>query len=136
MDLSKACDCVNHDLIIAKLEVYGVSENSLKHIHLSQRQQRVKAGSSLSESLQIMLGVPLGSILGQIFFNVFINGLLLLIKETNIYNSADDTTLHTCGKDLDTIANKPELEINTAIQWIKDNEMVANPSEFQLMFLS
>ena len=51
MDLSKAHDCVNHDLITAKLEVYAVGENSLSLIlnYLSQRQQWVKVGSSLSE---------------------------------------------------------------------------------------
>ena len=51
MDLSKAYDCVNHDLIIAKLEAYGVGGNSLRLIqnYLSQRQQRVKVGSSFSE---------------------------------------------------------------------------------------
>ena len=58
MDLSKAYDCVNHDLIIAKLEAYGVGENSLRLIqnYLSQRQQRGKVGSSLSEWLEIILG--------------------------------------------------------------------------------
>ena len=75
MDLSKAYDCVNHDLIIAKLEAYGVGENSLRLIqnYLSQRQQRVKVGSSFSEWLEIILGIPQGSILGPILFNVFIN---------------------------------------------------------------
>ena len=138
MDLSKAYDCVNHDLIIAKLEAYGVGENSLRLIqnHLSQRQQRVKVGSSLSERLEIILGVPQGSILGPILFNVFINDLLLFIKETDICNFADDTTLYVCGKELDTISFNLEIETNTAIQWLKDNEMLANPSKFQLTFLS
>ena len=51
MDLSKAYDCVNHDLIIAKLKACGVGKNSLKTIqnYLSQRKQRVKVGSSLNE---------------------------------------------------------------------------------------
>ena len=138
MDLSKAYDCVNHDLIIAKLEAYGVGENSLRLIqnYLSQRQQRVKVGSSFSEWLEIILGIPQGSILGPILFNVFINDLLLFIKETDICNFADDTTLYACGKELDTISFKLEIETNTAIQWLKDNEMVQNPSKFQLMFLS
>ena len=63
MDLSKAYDCVNHDLIIAKLEAYGVGKNSLRLIqnYLSQIQQRVKVGSSLSEWLEIIIGVPQGS---------------------------------------------------------------------------
>ena len=118
MDLSKAYDCVNHDLIIAKLEAYGVGENSLRLIqnYLSQRQQRVKVGSSFSEWLEIILGIPQGSILGPILFNVFINDLLLFIKETDICNFADDTTLYACGKELDTISFKLEIEANTAIQ--------------------
>ena len=75
-----------------------------------------------------------GSILGPILFNVFINDLFLSIKETDIYNF--DTTLYARGKELYTIFFKLELETNTAIQWLKDNEMVANPSNFQPLFLS
>ena len=61
--------------------------------------------------------------------------MLLFIKETDICNFADDTTLYACGKELDTISFTLEIETNRAIQWLKDNEMVANPSKFQLMFL-
>ena len=62
--------------------------------------------------------------------------MLLFIKETDICNFADDATLYACGKELDTISFKLEIETNRAIQWLKDNEMVGNPSKFQLMFLS
>ena len=138
MDLSKGYDCVNHDLIIAKLEAYRVDENSLRltQNYLFQRQEMVKVGPSFSEWLEIILGIPQGSILGPILFNVFINDWLLFIKETDICNFADDTTLYTCGKELDTISFKLGIETNRAMQCLKDNEMVANPSKFQLMFLS
>ena len=65
MNLSKAYDYVNRDLIIAKLEAYGIGEKNLRHLqnYLSQRQQKVKVGSSLSEWFEIILGVPEGSIL-------------------------------------------------------------------------
>ena len=73
MDLSKAYDCVNHDLIIAKLEAHSLAliQNSLTFIqnYLSQRQQRVKVGSSISEWLEIILKVPQGPILFNVFFN-------------------------------------------------------------------
>ena len=72
---------------------------------------------------------------GPILFNFFINDLLLFIKETDICNFADDTTPYACGEELDTIF-KLQIETNRAIQWLKDNKMVANPSKFQLMFLS
>ena len=61
--------------------------------------------------------------------------MLLFIKETAICNFVDDTTLYACGKDLDTFSNNLELETNIAIQQLKDNEMVADPSKFQLLFL-
>ena len=77
-----------------------------------------------------------GSILGPILFNVFINDLFLSIKGKYICNFPDDTTLYARGKELDTISFKIELETNTAIQWLKDNEMGANPLKFELMFHS
>ena len=86
MELSKTFDCVNHDLIIAKQETYGVGENSLILIQdfFPKNPQRVKVGSSLSERMEINLGVPQGSIRGPIVFNVFITDFLL-IKKTSRY---------------------------------------------------
>ena len=138
MELSKAYDCFNHDLIIAKLEAHGVGENNLRLIqnYISQRQQWVKVASFCNESFEIIFGVPQGSILGLIIFNAFVYDLLFFIKERDICNSTDDATLYACGKELDTISFKLEIETSTAIEWLKDNEMIANLSKFQLMFLS
>lgn len=60
MDLSKVCDCLPHDLMIAKLEAKGFYSTSLKSFHsfLSNRNQRVKIGSAISESLDILTGIP------------------------------------------------------------------------------
>ena len=113
MGLLKAYNCVNHDLIIVKLEAYGIGKNSLR---LIQNYQRVKVGSSFGEWLEIILGDPQGSILGSILFNVFVNDLLLFMKETNICNFADDTFVFACGKELNTISFKLEIEKNTEIK--------------------
>ena len=69
MDLSKAYDCLPHDLLIAKLEAYGFDNNSLHLLYnyLTNRKQRVNIGSYFSEWLAILIGVPQGSILGPIF---------------------------------------------------------------------
>ena len=60
MDLSKAYDCIPHDLLIAKLEAYGFERNSLKvmYSYLTGRRQRVKVGSSYSSLGEIKIGVP------------------------------------------------------------------------------
>ena len=66
IDLSKAFDCLPHDLLIAKMEAYGFDIKSLKLTlsYLSNRQHRVRIGSSVSEWLKVLLGLPQGSVLG------------------------------------------------------------------------
>ena len=63
-------------------------------------------------------------------FNIFINDLLLLISEADVYNFADDTTLYKCGRDLELVSRKLEMDANIAMTWLKNNEMVANLKRF------
>ena len=74
MDLSKACDTQNHDLLIAKLEAYGLSINSLRYIrsYLNNGLQRASVNNSFSLWKDIVAGLPQGSILGRLLFNMFI----------------------------------------------------------------
>ena len=66
MDLSKAFDCMNHELLIAKLNAYGFDKDSLLIIYsyLHNRWQRVKISNTLSPWTELLLGVPQGSVLG------------------------------------------------------------------------
>ena len=71
-DLSKAFDCLYHELLIAKLSAYGFEYMSLKLIHnyLSDRLQRVKVNSSYSSWWEIIFGAPQGTVLGPLLFNI------------------------------------------------------------------
>ena len=99
MDLSKALDCLNHELLIAKLEAYGFSRSVLKLVYdyLSNRKQRVKINGSFSSRQESIKGVLQGSVLGPLLLNVYINDLFFLVEEAEICNYADDTTIYVCG---------------------------------------
>ncbi len=136
MDLSKAYDCLPHDLLIAKLEAYGLGIDSLKLIYsyITDRKQRVKIGSSLSDWKTLPKGVPQGSVLGPLLFNIFINDFFYVIAHSQVCNFADDNTVFACGETLEEVAISIENDMREAINWYKRNEMVANPETFQLIF--
>ena len=71
-DLSKAFDCLKHDLLIAKLHAFGFDYKSFRAMqaHLNNRVQVTKVGSHDSEALDIIFGVPQGLILGPLLFNI------------------------------------------------------------------
>ena len=137
MDLSKAYDCLPHDLLIAKLEAYGFGMNSLRllYSYLTARRQRVKINSNYSSWLDITSGVPQGSVLGPLLFNIFINDMLFFVKNSKVCNFADDNTLYATSKNLSEVLASLELDVGITLDWFETNLMVANPAKFKLMFL-
>ncbi|XP_065664693.1 uncharacterized protein LOC136086327 [Hydra vulgaris] len=137
MDLSKAYDFIPHDLLIAKLEAYGFSKESLKFfiLYISGRKQRVRIGPSVSNWVDILSGVPQGSILGPILFNIFINDIFFFFKDTELCNFADDNTLYACDYSLEKVIFRLQKEATNTIAWFKFNSMVANPDKFQLLLV-
>ena len=129
-DLSKAFDCLNHELLIAKLSAYGFDYMSLKLIHsyLSDRLQRVKINSSYSSWWEIIFGVPQGSILGPLLFNIYLSDLFMILNESLIANYADDNSPFACDKNIQL-----EGDSNTLLEWVKNNGLKANPDKFHII---
>ena len=117
MDLSKAFDCLSHDLILAKLNAYGLSANACDFLgsYLTNRKQRVKVGQFRSGWLNIIKGVPQGSIFGPLLFNSFMNDISYFKKKASIYNYADDNTVSYSDKSLD---NTKEVLVDESITCI------------------
>ena len=110
VDLSKAFDCLQHDLVLAKLNTYGFDYKSLKLISsfLSNRKYRTKISSSFSEWKHLLIGVPKGPVLGPLSFNIYMCDLFLFMSESNVANYAHDTTLYVCEKKLYDVQRKLE----------------------------
>ena len=100
MDLSKSFDCLQHDLLLAKLNADGFDYKSLKLISsfLSNRKYGTKINSFFSEYKHLLIGIPQGSVLGPLLFNIYMCDLFLFMSESNVANYVDDTTLYTCEK--------------------------------------
>ena len=121
--LSKAFECLPHDLLIDRLHAYRYDMSYLKllHSHLAKRRQRVKINNTYSSWSEILFGIPQGSTLGTFLFNIFLSDLLLFVPDIGIANYADDNTPHTTNKHLETVLKDLEQGFDTLLKWFTDN---------------
>ena len=134
-DFFKAFDCVNHELLIAKLHAYGLDNSSLRLIHsyLNNRRQRVRVDNEFSAWSDIKDGVPQGSILGFLFFNIHICNLFYKMRKWPIANYADDTIPYTGGKNTQDVIASLENCALVLFKWFENNVVKANSDKSHLL---
>ena len=138
LDLSKAFDTVNHDILLDKLCHYGVRDNALDWFssYLSGRRQFVTYNGVSSSTKTITCGVPQGSILGPLLFILYINDLYNVCSTSVPLLYADDTNLFYKGKDIDTLVRGINFELGNISTWLKINKLSSNVKNTHYMLFS
>ena len=134
IDLSKAFDTLNFDILLKKLEHYGINESAKRLIHsyLTDRLQFVEFKSYKSTYLLISTGVPQGSVLGPLLFLIYINDLPLMSNIFSMLMYADDTTLY-CNIDQYVNEDVINVELAKLSEWLGANKSALNISKTKFM---
>lgn len=138
IDLAKAFDTVDHELLLTKLCNIGIRGNALMLIksYLSNRSQVVRINNKYSKEEQIKSGVPQGSILGPLLFTIFINSML----QNNVYGRviayADDTVLLVTADTWNEALAYANSFLNSIVDWLRRNKLCINIDKTEYMTFS
>ena len=138
VDLQKAFDTVDHNILLAKLYHYGIrgKVHSLFRSYLTGRRQFVSIlGKKSSESFMLH-GVPQGSVLGPLLFLIYINDLHCAIKFSIINHFADDTNILCIADSLGSLVKKTKLDLKFLWHWLNANKISLNASKTEFLLFS
>lgn len=138
LDLKKAFDTVDGDLMLKKLYCYGVRGNALKWFtsYLTNRTQSVKYHNSISNKLPVRMGVPQGSILGPLLFILYINDMPSVLQNARPIIFADDTTLFVSNRDVDLALHLLQEDVDKLVLWFIANKLSLNLSKTNYMLFT
>ena len=138
IDIKKAFDCVNHDILKAKLEKYGIRGTPLKWLdsYLTDRRCYVELGPYKSRVNIFNIGVPQGSILGPTLFLIYINNLPKISTTLNTQLFADDTIVSNSGSNIDSLALTTNEELLKLKDWTQANKLTIHAGKTKLLLVS
>ena len=125
VDFQKAFDTVNHEILIKKLDHYGIrgTLNKWFESYLKNRKQHVSVLGFDSDNQAINHGVPQGSVLGPLLFLIYINDLHRSVKHSSMYHFADDTNLLSIGNNFNSLQSKLNKDLKCLYKWLLANKI-------------
>ena len=128
LDFAKAFDTVNHNILLHKLNHYGIRGNALTLIesYLKDREQCVQVNNATSDFEFIKHGVPQGSILGPLLFLLYINDIAESSHMLDFYLFADDTTIFISDTDPKKLEQTLNTELSNVSKWLVANKLSLN----------
>ena len=138
IDLKKAFDTINHQILFSKLECYGIRGQPLKFIRdfLTNRFQYVEVNSCKSECKEIKCGVPQGSILGPLLFLFYINDIVNVTKNSQVLLFADDTVLSCSDSDYCNLVESINNDLHEVSKWTLSNRLTINVEKTSVLLVS
>ena len=128
LDFAKAFDTVNHEILLYKLNHYGISgvAHKLFESYLTNRKQQTEVSGTLSDVGIIKHGVPQGSVLGPLLFLIYINDISQSSKILKFFLFADDTTVYYSDKTNAETENLLNRELNKVSDWLAAKKLSLN----------
>jgi len=138
LDIRKAFDTVNHQILLSKLQNCGVRGTLLSWFtsYLTDRKQCVKIDKTCSRMVTIHNGVPQGSTLGPLLFIIYVNDLLKMTLQGSIYSFADDTALIYSSFSLVGLEKKIEEDMVQLKNWFDSHKIVPNIGKTKLILFN
>lgn len=137
IDLKRAFETVNREILLKKLSKYGFSGIVLQWIscYLDERYQITKFNNIKSEVKANVFGVPQGSVLGPLLFLLYVNDLGNVLNKCKIHLFADDTLIYYYGKNFEAMVNTVNRDLNQLFYRFEINKLKVNESKSKYMFI-
>ena len=135
LDISKAFDSVNHNLLIEKIKDFGIGGNVLAWItnYLCKRKQYVVTAGNYSEKKITLCGVPQGSVIGPLLFLIYVNDIAELNLKSKISLFADDTVIYISSKDINYVKCQLQMDLDVISKWCCYNKLSINVGKSKAM---